>query len=443
MARSKPSPPDFRAALPDGTRIERDYKLDGDGRPAPYGSWYWRVYDPDRRPKRKRVNLRTSDKGAAWSKAQDYARDRALGTFDPWADAARRGATVAEAAALYLDAQRRAGRAPKTVSAAGRMLDGFARSAPAGVAVGHVEPRHVEAFVAAPKPARKGGGEPAPKSPATQARYLAVLRHFFKFCVRRGLAKTNPAVRVETPPARPNRRDHLAEHEEAALVRAIRAAETGGRSYRWLLDWLAFGVHTGLRPGEQRALRWDAVRLREGFVEVGKGHRVKTRGSVRPVELSPTAAAVLRRLDAERATEADGPVFTGPRGGPVAVDALTKRLKRFAESAGIDKTIVAYSLRHTFGTRALMAGANPAAVAGLMGTSIQIVQDHYGHYERAAGRGLIGRVFGGAPSGDYGIDVGGGEAFGGGEALGEVAESSPESGHKSGHNPGKTLRNRA
>ena len=329
--------------------------------------------------------------------------DRRQGLFDPWADAARKGATVPEAAERYLVAQRKAGRSENTVNGAKRMLDGFARSLPSGLSVGHVEPRHVEAFVTAPKPS-KGDADPVPKSTATQARYLAVLRHFFGFCVKRGMAKQNPARRIETPSARPNRRDHLAEHEEAALVRAIRSAEsTSGRSYQWLLDWLAFGIHTGMRPGEQRDLHWSAVRLREGFVEVGKSHRVKTRNSVRPVELSPTAAAVLRRLDAVRATEADGPVFTMPEGGPVPVDYVTKRLKRFAKAAGLSKNVVAYSLRHTFGTRALMAGGNPAAVAGIMGTSLQMVQDHYGHYERAAGRGLIGRVFGGTPSAGYGL----------------------------------------
>ena len=43
----------YRAELPDGTRLERDYKLDDAGRSVPYGSWYWRVYDPDRRPNRR------------------------------------------------------------------------------------------------------------------------------------------------------------------------------------------------------------------------------------------------------------------------------------------------------------------------------------------------------------------------------------------------------
>lgn len=401
MPRRKPAT--LRAELPDGSRIERNSRPDGEGGREPYGSWYWLVYDPDRRPARKRLNLRTKDQGAAMRKALEHSERYRTGAFDPWSDAAPEVASVTAASAAYLDRQRRAGRAPRTIDTAKRMLDAFARSLPPGIAARHVERQNIEAFVDAPKPHREGE-TPKPKSPATRRRYLAVLRHFFRYCVTAGYAQTDPTSGIEAGAARPNRRDHLAEHEEAALVRTIRAAEVAeGRSYQWILDWLAFGIHTGLRPGEQARLYWSAVRLREGFIEVGRGHRVKTRGSVRPVELSPTAEAVLRRLDSQRTNEADGPVFTMPGGGPVEVGFLTKRLKKLAERAGIEKNIVAYSLRHTFGTRALLAGGNPAAVAGTLGTSLQMVQDHYGHYERRAGRGLVGRVFGGAPLEGYGL----------------------------------------
>ena len=146
----------FRSELPDGSRIERNYRVEGDRRVG-YGSWIWTVYDPDRRPSRKKVNLRTKDKGAAMGKALDYARRRSLGTFDPW-DPSRKGATVDEAAEAYLESQRKAGRAESTLATAERMLDGFSRSLPAGVLVRHVEPRHVEAFVDAPKRGKKGNG---------------------------------------------------------------------------------------------------------------------------------------------------------------------------------------------------------------------------------------------------------------------------------------------
>ena len=77
----------YRAELPDGTRIERSYRVE-DGEKVPRGNWQWVVYNPDRRPSRKRVNLRTRDKGAAMQKALGFAKQRALGALDPWAASA-------------------------------------------------------------------------------------------------------------------------------------------------------------------------------------------------------------------------------------------------------------------------------------------------------------------------------------------------------------------
>ncbi len=385
----------FRSELPDGSRVERNYRVEGDRRVG-YGSWIWTVYDPDRRPSRKKVNLRTKDKGAAMGKALDYARRRSLGTFDPWADPSRRGATVDQAAQAYIASQRQAGRAERTVDTADRMLGAFSRSLPAGVLVRHVEPRHVEAFVNAPKRGKKG--KPAgPKSAGTKRRYAAVLKHFFSFCVDRGLADASPAGAVRTPTPPPNRRDHLTEAEVAAVLRTIDAAEvTSGGSLAWLRDWVVFGVGTGLRPGEQRVLRWSAFRLAERSVEVGKGHRTKTAGSVRTVPVRGAALSVLQRRASERTGEADGPVFVGERGGPVEPSYLRKRLRHYAEVAKVQKTVTPYSLRHSFGTRLAMEGTPLYLIARLMGTSVQMIERHYAHYDPARGADHVERVFGGA-----------------------------------------------
>ena len=385
----------YRSQLPDGSRVERNYRVEG-GRRVGYGSWNWTVYDPDRRPSRKKVNLRTKDKGAAMGKALDYARRRSLGTFDPWADPSRKGATVDQASGAYLESQRKAGRAESTVATAERMLDGFSRSLPAGVLVRHVEPHHVEAFINAPKRGRKGKPS-GPKSAGTKRRYAAVLKHFFSFCVDQGLADTSPAGAVRTPTPPPNRRDHLTEAEVAAVLRTIDAAEvTSGGSLAWLRDWVVFGVGTGLRPGEQRALRWSAVRLAERSVEVGKGHRTKTAGSVRTVPVRGAALDVLQRRASERTGEADGPVFAGERGGPVEPSYLRKRLRHNADLAKVQKTVTPYSLRHSFGTRLAMEGTPLYLIARLMGTSVQMVERHYAHYDPARGADHVERVFGGA-----------------------------------------------
>ena len=381
---SKASNP-YRAKLSDGSRIERSYH-NVDGKRVPRGSWQWVVYDPDRKPKRKWVNLRTESKAAAMRKATDLAKRRDLGTFDPWADAAPSGVALAEAAAAYLQSQRKAGRSEKTVAAARRILEGLEKRLPAGTQVGQVERRHVERYLAAPKPNKE------PKAPATVRRYLAVLGHFFAFCVGRGHLRQSPAEGIEAPKGRANRRDHVSPREAEAMLRALDSAETlAGHSMAWLRDWVEFGLGTGLRPGEQQDLLWSDVRLAEGSVHV---RGTKTEESDRDLPVRGVAAAVLRRRQAARRSEADGPVFTGVGGGPVSMGYLTKRLKKLAKAAKVRKNVTAYSLRHSYGTEMMTAGTPLLYLAKLMGTSAEMIERHYAHFDPARGASFVERVFG-------------------------------------------------
>ncbi len=408
---SKANP--YRAELPDGTRIERSYRVEkgADGRPGkkvPRGNWQWVVYDPDRRPKRKRVNLRTRDKGAAMQKALGLARRRSLGAFDPWAasGALAEGVPFAEATTRYL-AEKRHTASPSTVESDRGHLDRLARQLPAGAHVSHVEPSHVEAYVNARKrPPLDADGKrrgPGPEASAeTKKRRRASLQHFFAWAVERGMRPDNPAADVRLPKTTSRRRDHVTDAEAAAILRAAVAAEVTGEDGPehpgWVSDWVVFGLGTGLRPGEQRDLRWSAVRLAEHEVEIGKGHRVKTAGSRRAVPVAGAALDVLRRLHVARTTEADGLVFTGANGGRVAVDYLTKRLQTLAERAKVEKHVTAYALRHAYGTRMAAAGVPLLDLARLMGTSVRMIEKHYGHYDPARGASHVERVFGSAAS---------------------------------------------
>lgn len=409
----------FRHTLPGGSACERGYTTDAVGSQTAHGNWFWVVRDPDRRPVRKKINLHTKDKTQALRMANEYAQRRLLGAFDPWTDAAlREGVAVTEAAKAYIAGKRREGRAQKTVDTDQRLLEAFERSLPSGSLVRHVGAKQVARFLDAPKQHGKkpGKAKPGPaveKSDATKLRYRAVLHHFFGFCVEQGYAQTNPAADVRTPSVQANPRDHLAPDEEQNLLRAVQAAEVvTGRPHGWLLDWIVFGVEMGLRPGEQQKLRWSAIRFNEGtrgIVRVGMGHRTKTRDSTRNVTLSVTARAILQRRQAERTTEADGPVFTGATGGQVDLRYLSKRLQHYA--AGTGKNITAYSLRHTFGTRMLSAEVSAYTVARDMGTSVKMIELHYGHEDHAAAAAGKDRAFparpgfGGAGDGAAGREV--------------------------------------
>ena len=380
----------YREKLADGSAIERDYRTGDNGTQLAYGNWKWVVYDPSRRPKSKKVNLRTKDKGAALRKANEYVTLRASGGLDPWTDhAPQSGVPLAKAAKQYLRAKEKSGKSPSTVETDRGHLDRLEKSLTPGTFVQHVERHHVEAFLS--RPTRRGT---AP-SGAYRQRVRASLQHFFGWAMDHGLARSNPAAEVKPPKATPNRRDHVTAVEVRAILDAIESAEAEtGKDRTWLKDWITFGFGTGLRPGEQRQLTWGAVSLAERSVRIGKGHRTKTANSARPVPVRGDALDVLGRRAGMRGADRSTPVFTGDGGDAVATGYVTKQIKRFAKAAGIQKNVVDYSLRHGYGTAMAQAGVPLWELANLMGTSVRMIERHYGHYEPARGAAHVERVFG-------------------------------------------------
>ena len=52
------------------------------------------------------------------------------------------------------------------------------------------------------------------------------------------------------------------------------------------------------------------------------------------------------------------------------------------EAAGLDDALTPYSMRHTYASFALDAGVTLFELARLMGTSIKVIDDTYGHLVR-------------------------------------------------------------
>src|SRR5688500_18037665 len=103
-------------------------------------------------------------------------------------EALRRAANTFED---YLRVER--GASPRTISAYKRDLGSYLGSlAAAGIEnVADVMPTHVSSAMQARS--KKGS------APSTLNRWLAAVRHFHKFCVREGFARSNPAALIDGP----------------------------------------------------------------------------------------------------------------------------------------------------------------------------------------------------------------------------------------------------
>jgi integrase len=108
----------------------------------------------------------------------------------------------------------------------------------------------------------------------------------------------------------------------------------------------------------------------------GRLKHTKTRLSTRAVPLQAKALEALDRLPAS-----DNPIlFPNARGGRIDFRIFGRKHWRPAQSkAGIDPVRGLYDLRHTYATFALRAGVPVFVVSRFMGTSIAMIDRHYGH----------------------------------------------------------------
>ncbi len=163
-------------------------------------------------------------------------------------------------------------------------------------------------------------------------------------------------------------------------------------------NFILIMCNTGMRPPEAKNLRWrdiSAAKDKDGrdilviYVQ-GKG---KTRKLIAPKSVGEYIDRV-RTLS--KATKPDNHVFTIINGKPAqwlyrdTVEELLKYAKLHDGPSGIPRTT--YCFRHTYATLRLSAGVDVYILAQQMGTSVKMIEQHYGHVNtiKHADRVLMG-----------------------------------------------------
>ena len=205
---------------------------------------------------------------------------------------------------------------------------------------------------------------------ATQA-----LRQVLNRAVDWGLLDSNPAKRgIRNPPRRAREKRPFESWQQIEAV-AVRLGSVYG-------PMVVFAAATGLRPSELFGLEWHDVDREAGVVYVrrayanGRLKHTNTRLSNRAVPLQAKALEALGRLP-----RADSEIlFPNARGGRVDFRSFGRRHWKAAQRAvGIEPLRDLYDLRHTYATFALRAGVPVFAVSRFMGSSIAMIDHHYGH----------------------------------------------------------------
>jgi integrase len=205
------------------------------------------------------------------------------------------------------------------------------------------------------------------------------LRQVLARAVSWGLLDVNPAkLGVENPQRRSREKRPFDSWDELHAL----ADKLGLRHGPMVL----FAAATGLRPGEWLALEHRDIDRESRVAYVRRTFRngrlktPKTKASVRAVPLQAIALAALDELTGEPGCPL---LFPSANGGYFDLHNFRNRNWRPAQkAAGITPLRRVYDLRHTFATFALRAGISTFDLSRYMGTSLAMIDRHYGHLAR-------------------------------------------------------------
>ena len=212
---------------------------------------------------------------------------------------------------------------------------------------------------------------------STIARKLSALRSFFRFLVKRGAIKTNPADTVLTPKRGRPLPNYLPVDDMFRLLDGVKGESVLALRNRAILETL---YSTGVRVAELAGMDIGDVDSDSGFVRViGKGNKER---------LAPVGKKALGRIrayvDTRRETtgsviQGSDPLFLNSRGGRLSTRSIARLLEVVVRQLGLLRPISPHGLRHTFATHMLDAGADLRVVQELLGHASLTTTQRYTH----------------------------------------------------------------
>ncbi|MBD8893240.1 tyrosine-type recombinase/integrase [Roseibium litorale] len=178
-----------------------------------------------------------------------------------------------------------------------------------------------------------------------------------------------------------------------------KATSPQGTWYRTICyNFILIMCNTGMRPSEAKNLRWQDVthandRNGQEIVVLS----VRGKGKSRKLVAPKSVGDYLERVKTlSKATRPDDAVFTIINGKP-AKFLYSDTVKQLLEEADLrdgpgDIPRSTYCFRHTYATMRLSEGVDVYILAEQMGTSVKMIENHYGHVNtiKHADRVLMG-----------------------------------------------------
>ena len=208
------------------------------------------------------------------------------------------------------------------------------------------------------------------KSVSTALRRLSSTRSFYLFLKKEGYFTGN-IPDIETPKKPKHLPNCLSEEEIDRLLEAPDLTSPSGIRDRAMLETM---YSSGLRVSELLNLKRGQVNLNKCIITVfGKGAKE------RKVPIAEYAVEYIKKYINEVRNKSEFKksdyLFLNRSGNPLSRVYFFKKVREYAELAGIEITISPHTLRHSFATHLLNHGAQLRMVQGMLGhTNIATTQ---------------------------------------------------------------------
>lgn len=202
-------------------------------------------------------------------------------------------------------------------------------------------------------------------------RMTEAVRQYYKFLVLENVIKINPSENLVSPKIPMTLPDMLTFEEVDLLLNSVNGSDIQSLRNRTMLELL---YATGLRVSELVNLKFDNINIEEKFVRIiGKGNKERL------IPFTDKAQMYLKIYLNNRQKSKSDYVFLTRLGKPISRIEFWRQLKNIAIAAGITKKISPHTLRHSFATHILSAGADIRFVQEMLGHSSISTTQIYTH----------------------------------------------------------------
>ncbi len=216
--------------------------------------------------------------------------------------------------------------------------------------------------------------------PTSQARMISGIKAFYKYLLMEDLIKSSPAELLEAPKTVRKLPDTLSTHEIDLMLTYLDMSTAEGMRNKAIIETI---FSCGLRVTETVNLKLSDIARHDEFVRiVGKGNkeRLVPIGQVALKAIDLYTQHVRVHMDIKPGN--NDIIFLNNRGSKLSRVMIFYILKKLATQAGIKKKISPHTLRHSFATALVEAGADLRAVQQMLGHESIATTEIYTHIDR-------------------------------------------------------------